>query len=73
MDSYQRHQIIFKLLNRLLTPGVCRLFRLRHEDVRVTGPMLLISNHVSAWDPILVGMSLREKHAYFVASSALAC
>lgn len=68
MDSYRRHQIIFKLLNRLLTPGVCRRFRMRHDDVRVDGPMLLISNHVSAWDPILVGMSLREKHAYFVAS-----
>ncbi len=39
-----------------------------HEDLEVEGPVLLISNHACAWDPLLVAMSLRKKHVYYVAS-----
>ena len=42
-----------------------------HEDLDVEGPVLLIPNHVSAWDPLLVAMSLRKKHVYYVASEHL--
>ena len=47
---------------------VCRKFNLTHEDLHVDGPVLLIPNHVNAWDPLLVAMSLPKKQVYFVAS-----
>ncbi|MBO6017738.1 MAG: 1-acyl-sn-glycerol-3-phosphate acyltransferase, partial [Oscillospiraceae bacterium] len=33
--------------------------------------VLIVPNHVSAWDPLLVALSLRDKQAYFVASEHL--
>ena len=39
-----------------------------HEDLEADGPVLLIPNHVTAWDPLLVAMSLRKKQVYYVAS-----
>ena len=39
-----------------------------HEDLDLDGPVLLIPNHVSAWDPLLVAMSLPNKQVYYVAS-----
>lgn len=39
-----------------------------HDEIDVEGPVLLIPNHVTNWDPLLVGMSLRKKHMYFVAT-----
>ena len=35
------------------------------------GPILLISNHANAWDPLFVGVCLRYKHVYYVASEHL--
>ena len=71
MDVYRRHQITWRLLQRLLRGPVCRKFRLSHEDLSVDGPVLLIPNHVTTWDPLLVAMSLPEKQVYFVASEHL--
>ncbi len=42
-----------------------------HEDLHLDGPALIIPNHGCAWDPLLVAMSLRDHHAYFVASEHL--
>ena len=47
---------------------ICRKFNMTHEDLRIEGPVLLVPNHVNAWDPLLVATSLRHKHVYFVAS-----
>ena len=71
MDEYARHLRIWKSLHGLLSRWLCRKFNLIHEDLHVDGPMLLIPNHASAWDPLLVATSLRDKHAYFVASEHL--
>ena len=71
MDDYQRHQKIWKVLYALANRWICRSFNLTHEDLRVEGPVLLIPNHVCAWDPLLVAMSLREKQVYYVASEHL--
>ena len=68
MDDYQRHQRIWRLLYALTHRWICRKFNLTHEDLRVEGPVILIPNHVNAWDPLLVAMSLREKQVYYVAS-----
>ena len=46
-------------------------FDMTHEDISVEGPILLIPNHVTSWDPVLVAMSLRNKQVYYVASEHL--
>lgn len=68
MDDYERHQRIWRRLYALTHRWICRKFNLTHEDLHVDGPVLLISNHVNAWDPLLVAMSLRDKQVYYVAS-----
>lgn len=68
MDTYSRHQKIWRILYALTNRWICRKFHMRHEDLDLEGPVLLIPNHVNAWDPLLVAMSLRKKHVYYVAS-----
>lgn len=68
MDIYERHQKVWKLLYALNHRWICRKFRLQHEDLHVEGPVLLISNHATNWDPLLVAMSLKGKQMYYVAS-----
>ena len=71
MDEYKRHLRVWKILYPLVHPWLCRKFNLTHEDLHVEGPVLLIPNHVCAWDPLLVAMSLKDKHVYYVASEHL--
>ncbi len=69
-DLRRRHRIIWKLA-RPLARLICWLrlgFRGRQE--RVKGPFLLVSNHVTDWDPVLVGCSFPQQF-YFVASEHL--
>ena len=68
MDIYKRHQKVWRFLYALNHRWICRKFRLQHEDLHLDGPVLLISNHVTNWDPMLVAMSLRDKQMYYVAS-----
>lgn len=68
MDDYERHQKIWRRLYAIAHRWICRKFNLTHEDLHVDGPVLLISNHANAWDPLLVAMSLRDKQVYYVAS-----
>ena len=71
MDVYERHQKIWRLLYGPVSFWICRKFHMTHEDLDVEGPVLLVPNHVNAWDPLLVAMSLKRKQAYFVASEHL--
>ncbi|MBQ9663006.1 MAG: 1-acyl-sn-glycerol-3-phosphate acyltransferase [Oscillospiraceae bacterium] len=68
MDEYLRHQRIWRSLWPFTTALLRLKFNITHEDLHVDGPVLLVPNHVSAWDPLLVSASLREKQVYFVAS-----
>lgn len=68
---YRRHQRIWKFLQVICGFLVRRRFDLRSDNVQVDGPMLLISNHVTSWDPLLVGLSLKNKQVYYVASEHL--
>ena len=68
MDEHERHERIWRRFYALAHRWICRKFNLTHEDLHVDGPVLLIPNHVNAWDPLLVAMSLRDKQVYYVAS-----
>ena len=71
MDPYRRHVLIYRFLACLLRPVICAKFNLSVETLHADGPFLLISNHVTSWDPLLVGVCLGGKQAYFVASEHL--
>ena len=71
MDEYTRHQRIWHALYVMNSGWISRKFNMTHEDLHVDGPVLLVPNHVSAWDPLLVAMSLKDKQVYYVASEHL--
>ncbi len=68
METWERHQRIWRRLYGLLHRWIERKFNLTHEDLELDGPALIIPNHSCAWDPLLVAMCLPHKQAYFVAS-----
>ena len=70
-DTYLRHQRNWRVLHAILRPIIRKKFDMIREDIRVDGPILLIPNHVTSWDPVLVAMNLRDKQVYYVASEHL--
>ena len=66
----RRHIFVWKAL-RPLARLICWIkFGFTSEVSRVRGPFLLVSNHVTNWDPILVACSIPEQ-TYFVTSEHL--
>ena len=68
MDPYRRHVWIYRFLSVLVRPVLRAKFNLSGEKLQADGPFLLVSNHVTGWDPLLVGVCLDGRQAYFVAS-----
>ena len=68
MDPYRRHVWIYRFLSVLVRPVLRAKFNLSGEKLQADGPFLLVSNHVTGWDPLLVGVCLGGIQAYFVAS-----
>ena len=68
MDPYRRHVLIYCFLSVLVRPVLRAKFNLSGEKLQADGPFLLVSNHVTGWDPLLVGVCLGGRQAYFVAS-----
>ncbi|MBQ5954417.1 MAG: 1-acyl-sn-glycerol-3-phosphate acyltransferase [Firmicutes bacterium] len=69
--TYRRHQRIWKFLQVICGLLIRSKFDLKHDDIQMDGPVILISNHVTSWDPLLVAMSLKKKQVYYVASEHL--
>ena len=66
----RRHVFVWKAL-RPLAKLICWIkFGFTCEKTNVKGPYLLVSNHVTNWDPILVACSFPEQ-TYFVTSEHL--
>jgi len=61
----------WRILTLLLSPFIQRIFHLKADDCAPEGPCLVISNHVTNFDPLLVAMSFRKKPLCFVASEHL--
>ena len=69
MDEHARYEKKWHILNRLVCPWVVSRFHMDAEPIRAEGPILLICNHVTAWDPLLTAAALGcDKQAYYVAS-----
>ena len=67
-DPWPRHQRLWRFLYAIAHRYVTRKFNITHDELDVDGPVILIPNHVTNWDPLIVGMSLRKKPCYFVAT-----
>ena len=67
-DRYLFHCRVWKLIVRLIGPLVRGKFNIENETLNVDGPCLIISNHVTDWDPLMLALSFPEKQYYYVAS-----
>lgn len=71
MDKKKRHLRAWKFIYRLLHRPISRKFNLTSDICEYDGPCMIISNHVTNWDPILLGFSFPKKNVYYVASEHL--
>ncbi len=68
MDKRKRHRRAWRLAYKLLHRHLEKKFNLTSDICDYDGPCLIVSNHVTNWDPVLVGLSFPKKQMYFVAS-----
>ena len=59
---------LWAFLYWLLSGFIKRRFNLSSEPCTLDGPCLIIANHVTNWDPLLLAMSFPDKPIRFVAS-----
>ena len=59
---------IWHVLHALLRRFLERRFAFTPRPCRVDGPCLIISNHVTTWDPLLLSLSFYDNPIHFVAS-----
>ncbi len=67
MQHHTRHVVFWKLLRPLVIPVVWLVFHFRGMRARLPGPSLVLCNHNTDWDPLLVGCSFPDQF-YFVSS-----
>ena len=67
-DRYLFHCRAWRIIVRLTGPLVRGKFNIENETLNVDGPCLVISNHVTDWDPLMLAQSFPEKQIYYVAS-----
>lgn len=63
-----RHKRIWRLLQLSLSAWVRHKFHFKPEIAEIGSPCLIVSNHVTTWDPLLVALSFPKHQFYFVAS-----
>lgn len=67
-----RHNRIFnRLLAAVVGPFLRPIFRYRHDRVRLDGPTLILCNHVTNFDPLLLSLCYPKDHTHFVCSEHL--
>ncbi len=70
-NSNRHNRILNRLLVVLLRPFMKAIFRFRFEKQKLPGPTLVICNHVTNFDPLLVSVCFPKDHMHFVASEHL--
>ena len=64
----RRRQKIWRFLCMMFRPFLVRRFALTAEPCKVEGPCLIVANHVTNFDPMLLAMSFPDRPIRFVAS-----
>ncbi|MCL2411036.1 MAG: 1-acyl-sn-glycerol-3-phosphate acyltransferase, partial [Treponema sp.] len=68
MKGIKFHRFVYKVLSPLVRAFLAPKFNFDFEKVKISqSPYLVISNHVTNWDAVLITSSFK-KHMYFVAS-----
>ncbi|MDR2542484.1 MAG: 1-acyl-sn-glycerol-3-phosphate acyltransferase [Treponema sp.] len=63
-----RHSFIYRFGRVLCLPFLVRKFNLKYDKIKVPHtPYIVVANHLTNWDPLLIGMSFK-KSMYYVAS-----
>ncbi len=63
-----RLYIFLRAVFRLFTHLICRYRVYGLERVPESGPLLIVANHLSWYDPILLGVALRRQVLFFTKS-----
>ena len=64
----RRRQKIWRFLYMMFRPFLVRRFALTAEPCKVESPCLIVANHVTNFDPMLLAMSFPDRPIRFVAS-----
>ena len=67
----KRHKRFWRFAYRLLHRWFAKKFNYTYDICDYDGPCIIISNHVTNWDPPLLGLSFPKKPLYFMASEHL--
>ena len=62
---------LWDFADKVIRGKVEKKFEYSFEDFdfdAIEGPVFLVTNHVCAWDPLLIGLAVRERQLAFVAS-----
>ena len=72
MQHSNRHnKILNGMLAAVAAPILRGIFRFSYEKHKLDGPTLVISNHVTNYDPLLVSICFPRDHMHFVSSEHL--
>ena len=67
MEHHLRHRVVWRLLRPLVRLILLIRFNYRCQSAAPKGPYVVVSNHVTDWDPLLLGAAFRRQ-MYFLAS-----
>lgn len=67
MKNHSLHKKFWRFARAILAPFIKRKFNYTYEICDIEGPYLVMANHDTNWDPILLGCAF-PKQMYFVAS-----
>ena len=68
MKGNKRHEFIWKVVRNLFRRTWANKFNFEYDNIEAGySPYIVLSNHLTNWDPILIGLSFR-KFMYYVAS-----
>ncbi|MBE5777437.1 MAG: hypothetical protein E7326_08070 [Clostridiales bacterium] len=71
MDQKKFHLLVWKYGTKVLRPFIKWKFNIDFEPFHAEGPCLIIANHVTSWDPLLLAAGASNHQMYFVASEHL--
>ena len=67
MENHRRHAFFWRFLYPVVMLITVIRFNFRTKRKHIKGPFILVSNHVTDWDPIFIGATSKDQ-MYFVAS-----
>jgi 1-acyl-sn-glycerol-3-phosphate acyltransferase/DNA-directed RNA polymerase subunit RPC12/RpoP len=71
LKGKKRHDFVYKISWILFRRYIAHKFNFEYDAIRPEdSPFLVISNHITNWDPVLIGFSF-EKNIYFVATDQI--